>query len=60
MCLGIEKYNMNILGGTFMRNYDVVFDRKNKVIEFTRANCSKSNTFYDDYPDFYIKKESLG
>lgn len=30
-----------ILGAIFMRNYDILFDRSERQIHFTKANCSK-------------------
>ena len=38
-CIGIKILNRSILGAVFMRNLDITFDRKNKVVTFTRANC---------------------
>ena len=30
----------SILGGTFMKNHDVLFDKQNKRVGFIRANCN--------------------
>lgn len=40
-----------ILGGVFMRHYDILFDREAEKIHFTRSNCSdeyKGPYFTDD------------
>ena len=55
MCLGIGMLRNVILGGTFMRNYDITIDKVNKKISFTRSNCSQSDSFYSDYPNDYPK-----
>ena len=39
-----------------MRNYDVHLNPIDNVVSYTRANCSNSPTFYEDYPDIYPKK----
>ena len=55
MCLGIGSLRNVILGGTFLRNYDVTIDKVNNRISFTRANCGQTDTFYSDYPSDYPK-----
>jgi len=30
----------NILGGIWMKNHDIIFDRENNKIGFAEANCS--------------------
>lgn len=59
-CLAIEKYDQNILGGAFMRNYNIEFDRERELLRFTRSNCGLTDSFYTDYPDVYpMEKESI-
>jgi len=43
-CMGLSRYDREtILGGTFMKNHDILFDKQNKRIGFIRANCSAVN-----------------
>jgi len=43
-CLGLARYEREtILGGTFMKNHDVLFDKDNKRLGFVRANCAAVN-----------------
>jgi len=43
-CIGISRFDREtILGGTFMKNHDVLFDKTNKRIGFVRANCEAVN-----------------
>ena len=40
-CVGFEKTdkNYNILGTTFLKGYDVIFDNEDKKIGFIESNC---------------------
>ena len=38
-CLAFEELDHVILGGTWMRGHDILFDRKNSQIKFTKSNC---------------------
>jgi hypothetical protein len=51
-CVGVKALKTNILGALFMKNYDVFFDRINKRVSFTRANCA-------NLPNYVIPDESL-
>jgi len=43
-CIGLARYDREtILGATFMKNHDVLFDKSNKRIGFVRSNCSADN-----------------
>jgi len=43
-CIGIARFDREtILGGTFMKNHDVLFDKNNKRLGFVRANCQAVN-----------------
>jgi hypothetical protein len=42
-----------ILGGVFMRHYDILFDRQNYKIHFTRSNCS------ENYDGPFINHQSI-
>lgn len=46
-CIGVKTLSHTILGAIFMRNYDIYFDRTNKKISFTRANCGSDPYFID-------------
>jgi len=41
-CFGLESIGgvRSILGGTFMKNHDIMFDKSNQRIGFVRANCA--------------------
>jgi hypothetical protein len=40
-CVGIEVFSdRTILGGTFMRNHDILFDKEKGILGFVRSNCS--------------------
>lgn len=43
-----------ILGGIFMRHYDILFDRGSQKIHFTRSNCSDEykGPYFNDNIDF--------
>ena len=41
-CPGIISLKDLILGAIFMQNYDITFDKINKKLAITRANCSQS------------------
>ena len=44
-CLSVEEYSGGIiLGGTFMRNYDILFNKTGEFIGFARAVCSPGET----------------
>lgn len=49
-CPGVKKLGHTILGATFMRNYDIYFDKLAKKITFSRANC-------ENRPDFMLREE---
>ena len=57
-CLGFEgERTMKItLGGTFMHNHDVIFDKGNQKIGFAVADCNRGN--YNNINDIYSKKYS--
>jgi len=38
-CLSIQVYGKTILGGTFMKNHNVIFDRTAKKIGFQKKEC---------------------
>jgi hypothetical protein len=40
-CVGIEPLRDVILGAIFVKNYDVLVNKENKTVTFTRANCSQ-------------------
>ena len=42
-CLGFEGENTNIItiGGTLMHGHDIIFDRENKQIGFSAADCNR-------------------
>jgi len=43
-CIGLARYDREtILGGTFMKNHDVLFDKNTKKLGFVRANCGAVN-----------------
>lgn len=44
-CPGVKRLSNVILGATFMRNYDIYFNKVEKTITFTRANCGNSAEF---------------
>jgi Xylanase inhibitor C-terminal len=53
-CLGFSVLSSRIiLGGLFMRNYDILFDRDNKVVKMTRSNCNPEAGF--DFESYYIE-----
>jgi hypothetical protein len=42
-CLSLQKQNVAknfVFGGVFMKNHDILFDKKNDRIGFIKANCS--------------------
>lgn len=41
-CPGMKKLNNIVLGATFMRNYDILFNKVEKTITFARSDCSNS------------------
>ena len=42
-CLGMSNAtSATILGATFMKNHDIMFDKENSMIGFIRASCSTS------------------
>lgn len=47
-CPGIKKLNHVIFGATFMRNYDIYFDKVARKITFARANCENSPRFSEE------------
>jgi len=54
-CLGLEVFeDRTILGGTFMKNHDIIFDKREKRIGFIRANCTI------DIPEYITSSTSNG
>lgn len=52
-CLGFSVLSDRIiLGGLFMRNYDILFDRENRVVQMVRSNCNPKAGF--DFEKYYI------
>lgn len=43
LCLGYSFWSKNeiLLGGTWMRNHDIIFDIESKRVGFTRSNCTR-------------------
>lgn len=51
-CMGFDYLDSRIiLGGIFMRNYDILFDRKNKKVEMVRANCNPKE--FSNFANYY-------
>ena len=41
-----------ILGGAFMRNYDIQFDRNNSIVKMVRSECSQMDGI--NFDEFYM------
>lgn len=53
-CFGFDYLEGKlILGGVFLRNYDVQFDRENQVVKIVRSNCSSDPNV--NFEKFYLK-----
>jgi hypothetical protein len=51
-CVGMEHYDGRmILGGIFMRHYDIYFDKLNSKLHFTRSKCNTEDhvTIYEHF-----------
>ena len=59
-CLGINNHTFNHItfGSNFMRNYDFIFDNKNKRIAFIKADCSEIIKNKNNINFFKIENES--
>lgn len=57
-CFGFEYLGDRIiLGGIFMRNFDILFDKNNKIVKMTRADCSSEKNF--DFEKFYMHHKDM-
>lgn len=45
MCISFEQSSDNLLGGVFLRNYDISYDIDNMALSFVRARCDDSSLF---------------
>ena len=55
-CIGMEYLaNGLLLGGVFMRNYDIYFDKVHSQIKFVRAQCNE-----DDHISTFEKHQRKG
>lgn len=44
-CPGMKKSDSVVLGATFMRNYDINFNKAEKSVTFVRSNCGETEEF---------------
>lgn len=51
-----------ILGGVFMRHYDILFDRGAEKIHFTRSNCSEKyqGPYFSENVEFGMEDKTKG
>jgi len=60
-CLSIQKYGHTILGGPFMKNYNIIFDKGEKMVGFQRATCRPPISDREHYEmiQFILSKAEL-
>jgi len=52
-CLAFDYLDSRIiLGGAFMRNFDIQFDRQNGLVSMMRSDCSQEKNF--DFVNYYL------
>ena len=60
-CIGFEKVNKNriTLGAIFMHGHDIIFDKENKRIGFTVADCNRGILNNDDINNINVNNRTI-
>jgi Xylanase inhibitor C-terminal len=62
-CLAIEKFNRAneiLMGGTFMRQNNIIFDNEHDLLGFARASCNQDPAQIADSSEMELKEINIG
>jgi Zn finger protein HypA/HybF involved in hydrogenase expression len=62
-CLAIEKFtraNEVLMGGTFMRQNNIIFDTEKERLGFARASCNSDPNQIADSAEMELKEITIG
>jgi hypothetical protein len=62
-CLALEKFtrpNEILLGGTFMRQNNIIFDIEHELLGFARASCNSDPNQIIDSQEMELKEIKIG